>query len=356
LSLSFSTLTSTSTLWAMFEADLHTTAMGILPHTDVDAALALALSVDIPFWPQLPRVSFYEDMYAQASEGFPGIALDVENQRVVFETTRFYDELLTYAEASQDPAFFALSPARSTVYHRFLQLDLRERIAIRGQSIGPISFGLKVTDEARKPIIYNDDVKAILLEFMAGKINRQLTEMQAVHPEAFVWLDDPGLEFVFSSLSGYTDLVAREDLAEFLASLQGLKGLHLCGNPDWEFLLTAGLDLLSFDAYGRGNLFVRYSQGVGRFLERGGVISWGIVPTGTADLARESVESLVKRLETQWDFLAEQGLDRMQIIRQGMLAPAACCLVNPDRTETVERAFALLQAVSETLREQYRLY
>jgi hypothetical protein len=265
-------------------------------------------------------------------------------------------ELLTYAEASQDPAFFALSSAYSTVYHRFLALDLQDRVAIRGQSIGPISFGLRVTDEARKPIIYNDDVRAILLEFMAGKINRQLAEMQAVHPQAFVWLDDPGLEFVFSSLSGYTDLVAHEDLVALLVSLQGLKGLHLCGNPDWEFLLTAGLDLLSFDAYARGDLFVRYAGEIGRFLACGGVISWGIVPTGMADLAQESVEALAMRLETQWDFLADQGLDRAQIVWQGTLAPATCCLVNPDRTETVERAFRLLRAVSETLRERYRLY
>ena len=186
----------------MFEAALRTTAMGILPHTNLEAALALALSVDIPFWPQLPKVSYYEDMYVQASEGLPGIFLDLENQQITLDTARFYDELLTYAEASQDPEFFALSPDYSTVFRRFLSLDLRDRVAIRGQMIGPISFGLKVTDEARKPIIYNSDVKAILFEFLAGKINRQLAELQAVHPNAFVWLDDPGLEFIFSSLSG----------------------------------------------------------------------------------------------------------------------------------------------------------
>ncbi len=340
----------------IFDADLRTTAMGILPHTDVDAALALALSVDVPFWPQLPRLSFYEDMYAQASEGFPGIELDLENERVVFDTARFYDELLDYAEASQDPAYFSLSPAYSTVYHRFLALDLRDRVSIRGQMIGPISFGLKVADEDRKPIIYNEDVKAILLEFLAGKINRQLAELQAVHPQAFVWLDDPGLEFVFSSLSGYTDLMAREDLAEFLAGLQGLKGLHLCGNPDWDFLLTAGLDLLSFDAYARGDLFVRYAAEIGRFLDRGGVVSWGIVPTASADLAPETVASLADRLEGLWDHLAARGLDRARIVRQGLLAPATCCLVNRDGAETVERAFSILQAVSETLRERYGLY
>jgi len=55
-----------------------TTAMGILPHADVERALGLALSLDIPFWPQLPQVSYFEDMYVQALEHFPGITIDAD--------------------------------------------------------------------------------------------------------------------------------------------------------------------------------------------------------------------------------------------------------------------------------------
>jgi hypothetical protein len=43
--------------------NLLTTAMAVMPHTDVDRALDIALSMDIPFWPQLPNYSYYEDMY-----------------------------------------------------------------------------------------------------------------------------------------------------------------------------------------------------------------------------------------------------------------------------------------------------
>ena len=52
---------------------LLTTAMAVMPHADVDRALQTALSLDIPFWPQLPDTNYYEDMYVQASENFPGI-------------------------------------------------------------------------------------------------------------------------------------------------------------------------------------------------------------------------------------------------------------------------------------------
>jgi hypothetical protein len=37
-----------------------TTAMGILPHIDLPMAQQLALSLDIPFWPQLPHLRFRE--------------------------------------------------------------------------------------------------------------------------------------------------------------------------------------------------------------------------------------------------------------------------------------------------------
>ena len=43
-----------------FRGNCQTTAMGIMPHTDIGNALQLSLSLDIPFWPQLPRVSYIE--------------------------------------------------------------------------------------------------------------------------------------------------------------------------------------------------------------------------------------------------------------------------------------------------------
>jgi hypothetical protein len=82
--------------------------MGIMPHTDVEKALGLALSLDIPFWPQLPKVSFHEDMYVQASQNFPGITVDPRNERLSFSLSRFEEELAGYSERMADPGTFAL--------------------------------------------------------------------------------------------------------------------------------------------------------------------------------------------------------------------------------------------------------
>lgn len=331
-----------------------TTAMGIMPHHDVDRALKLAMSFDIPFWPQLPRVSIYEDMYVQLSEHMPGISIDEAARQVNFSLTRFYDDLATYLENADDPAYFRLSPPYSLVYETFLKQDLTGYYAIRGQVIGPISYGLKITDEDKKPIIYNDDVRQVLYDFVARKIIAQQREMARRHPRAFVWLDEPGLQFIFMGYTGYSSERASQDYAVFLEQLPSPKGVHLCGNPDWSFLLNLDLDILSVDILAWGDIFTRYTGELRRFLDRGGIISWGITPTLDEEVAGATAAAMVERLESLWGFLASKGIPKEQVLAQAWLAPARCCLVNRDETG-VEHSFAMLQEVADTLKERYKL-
>jgi len=105
-----------------FEVQCSTTAMEIMPHRDVEQALELALSLNIPFWPQLPKVSLYEDMYVQASQNFPGIAIDFDKGRLSFDTARFEQELDEYFSRMDVPETFALTAEYSAVFHKFLSL------------------------------------------------------------------------------------------------------------------------------------------------------------------------------------------------------------------------------------------
>src|SRR4030042_5820100 len=222
-----------------FLPNCRTTAMGILPHQDVERALEVALSLDIPFWPQLPKVSYCEDMYVQALENFPGVRIDPAHQKIYFDLSLFYEELPSYFEKADDPQTFRLTKEFSVVYHRFLERDLSRYSAIRGQMISPISLGLKIVDQDQKSIIYHDEVREVLFDFIQRKVNRQYQELKAKNPNAFVWVDDPGLELIFTAFSGYNEGQAREDLDRFLGGLEGPKGIHLCARPDWDFLLKS---------------------------------------------------------------------------------------------------------------------
>jgi hypothetical protein len=335
--------------------NLLTTAMAVMPHTDPERALQAALSMDIPFWPQLPRLSYYEDMYVQASEHFPGIVLDLEKQTLGFSMDGFVAELENTLAHFEEPAFFDISAQYSDVYHRFLDLDLSDRPAIRGQLEGPISFGLNVLDQDKRPIIFDDTVRPFMYEFMARRINVQLQRLKKINPNAFMFIDEPGLQFLFSALSGYDSTAARTDMAEFLTMVERPRGIHLCGNPDWDFLLNLDLDILSLDVYLNGAIFANYAQSIRRFLDRGGVIAWGLVPTNYEPFEAETAQSLAARLEEIWSILSSKGIDRDRLLARSLLSPATCCLVNPDGEKTVEKAFKAVQELAARLRVKYKL-
>jgi hypothetical protein len=336
-----------------FEGNLMTTGMGILPHTEMERALSLAMSVDIPFWPQLPRMRYFEDMYVQASENFPGIILDQENRRIFFNTEKFYTELETALMNLENEDFFRMSPPFSATYHQFVSYDLSRYMSIRGQLEGPVSFGLNVLDENKKPIIFNDEVRSILFDFMARKANLQLRELKKANPKAFLFIDEPGLQYIFSGLSGYTAQTARVDLEGFFAQIEHPRGIHLCGNPDWDFLLHLDIDILSFNAYNCGEIFVKYRDGIKRFLDKGGMLGWGLVPANHDEWIKESMEGLSHHIETLWQELKDTGFDLRQMLSQSILLPATCALMNPDGFETVEKAYDCLKILSHRLQTKY---
>ncbi|MBW1783610.1 MAG: hypothetical protein JRL30_23080 [Deltaproteobacteria bacterium] len=335
--------------------DLSTTAMAVMPHTDVTRALEMALTLDVPFWPQLPHYSYHEDMYVQAAEHFPGIVLDLEKRTLRFSMDKFNEELEETLLRFDDPAYFDVSEAYSVVYHRFLELDLTDRPAIRGQLEGPISFGFNVLDQDERPILFDDTVRPFMLDFMARRINVQLSRLKERNPNAFMFVDEPGLQFLFSAMAGYGDIKARDDMDYFFTQVNRPRGVHLCGNPDWDFLLRMDLDVLSLDVYTNGEIFISYANAIQKFLDRGGVLVWGMVPTGFEAFAQEEIPSLIQRLEEIWKTLWSKGIDRDLLFAQSMLSPATCCLINPDKEKTVERAFAAVNRMKEILRETYAI-
>ena len=333
--------------------DLLTTAMAVMPHKDVDRALDLALTMDIPFWPQLPHVSYREDMYVQAAEHFPGILLDMKNRTLRFSMEKFIIEFEESMAHFDEPEYFDISKEYSVVYHRFLEMDFSNRPAIRGQLEGPISFGLNILDQDKKPILFDDTIRPFMFEFMSRRINVQLDRLKKMNSNAFMFVDEPGLQFLFSALSGYDSTKAKNEMEQFFAMIQRPRGVHLCGNPDWDFLLGLDLDILSLDIYQNGEVFSSYSESIKRFLDRGGIIAWGIVPTNFEPFEIENINTLEARLTEVWNVLGNKGIDREFLISRSLISPATCCLVNPDGEKTVEKAFGVVKELSRRLQDKY---
>ena len=84
-------------------------------------------------------------------------------------------------------------------------------------------------------------------------------------------------------------------LTDVLSGLNCLRGIHCCGNTDWERILSLPLHIVSFDAYKYGRNFASYRKEINNFMDKGGIIAWGITPS-TPEIEDEDVDSLYKKL------------------------------------------------------------
>jgi hypothetical protein len=116
------------------------------------------------------------------------------------------------------------------------------------------------------------------------------------------------------------------------------------------------MDIVSLDIYTNAEVFSSYASSIQRFLDKDGIIVWGIVPTGFENFEKEDMSSLIYRLELVWDVLTKKGIDRQHLLSKSLLSPATCCLVNPDKEKTVEKAFQSIKEMSIELRNRFKLF
>ncbi|MBI4302448.1 MAG: methionine synthase [Chloroflexi bacterium] len=329
------------------------TAIGSLPHTDPDEACSLMLShlPDIPVWPQLPRRSFLENMYAQYSEGFPGLAL--ENERLYVQRSvankaleRLY---AAYLENAIDQYDF--SPDYAAGLHAFLARKIPAPLAVKGQVTGPISWGLAVTDEDHRPIIYDDVLADAVAKHLRLKATWQERALKAISPNTIIFLDEPYLASFGSAFISLSREKVINLLEEVFQGITGLKGVHCCGNTDWSVVLATSVDILNLDAYNYGQTISLYPAEVKAFLERGGIIAWGIVPSEEKALAQESQESLWQRLMETMGYLCQKGVPFPTLLERSLITPS--CGLGSLSLQAAAQALEWTAKLSTTLKEHY---
>jgi methionine synthase II (cobalamin-independent) len=329
------------------------TAIGSMPQTDPDAACAQVAKYlkELPCWPQLPKRAFKENMYAQYSQGFPGITLT--GDKIYVDRTKDLDkdlERLYAAYLENDFAKFPISADYAAGLHAFLGLKKLKPLAVKGQVTGPVTWGLTVTDSDGKAIIYDDVLGDAVAKFLRLKAAWQEKELKRISPNTIIFVDEPYMAS-FGSVSVPLSAERVKSLVEeVFRGIEGLKGVHCCGNTDWSVLLGTSVDIISFDAYSYAQSLSLYPKEVKALLDRGGAVAWGIVPNEGPSLGKETASSLKDRLEEAMAPFTRNGVPFKQLLHQSLLTPS-CTLASLDTPEAAARALELLAKLSRLMRK-----
>jgi methionine synthase II (cobalamin-independent) len=314
--------------------------IGSLPLTDYRRAAELVWehTPEIPLWVQLPKVPG-ESITRQFAAAMPGLAEEEGRAFIDTAAPRFDENLLSFYEealalegpgADLERSRFAMAPDSARGFFELMAQAAKRTpppLAVKGQIIGPVTFGTSLCDRNGKAIFYDPQLRDTLVRLLALRARWQVRHLSTLGCPVLLFIDDPAVVGFGASISIGLN---REDICQGLGAVidavhleGGLAGVHVCANTDWTLILESAADILSFDAYAYFDQFVIYREAIRRFVERGGLIAWGLVPTlSPEDLERETTESLFAQWQSKSDQVARLGIDRQRLIAQSLITPA----------------------------------
>ena len=346
-----------------FDASLAASAVGSFPHRDPVAACKLILEYfpEIPVWPQLPSLGLLEQMEIQYSEGFPCVVVDYERERMYFDTAndstssleKFYENIIL-----ENVNYFAISAdyARGIrTLEKVLQgKDISNFKYFKMQVTGPVSFALSTVDENKRALYYNDVFRDVVVKGISMKARWQLRRFKPLCQKRICIIDEPILSAFGSStyVSVKRDDVVSmiNEVVEAIHAEGGLAGIHCCGNTEWTIPIDAGVDIINFDAFEYAYSIVLYPKEIQAFLKKGGVLSWGMIPT-SEKVGHYTTISLAYMFDQLIKDMTERGVDKELLLRNSLIT--ASCGTGTVPEDRAARIAQLTWRVSSELRERH---
>ncbi|MHB1652108.1 MAG: methionine synthase [Desulfitobacteriaceae bacterium] len=356
-----------------FQPQFLTTAVGSLPHVNLEQALELIWRgvPGIPHWPQLPKTGAESSFIGQYLRALieTGVVADYQQPRFQVEApdwmermTAFYELYLSVSEGDESALErFGFTPEGGRGFEEFCR-DLekngtREALFLKGQLSGPLTLGLQITDKNRRSCYYDETQRDMLVKSITMHARWQTKRLRRFGLPVLMTIDEPGLYAVGASTHVTLEkgqLVADLDvIAEGIVLQGGIPGAHVCAGMDWTILFDSQIQVVNFDAYEYMTSMIVLAEELNHFLERGGILSWGIVPTQQV-VWEESVGSLRQRLEENIQELVKRGVDETRLRRQSMLTPS--CGTGTLDLETAIRIYSLLEELGKEFTKELPVF
>jgi hypothetical protein len=226
---------------------------------------------------------------------------------------------------------------------------------VKGQVTGPVSIGLTVTDQDLRASLYNDLLVDPIVKNIAMNARWQVRQLKTVRPKVIISVDEPYMASfgsAYISLSREQVVTMLDEIFEAIHQEGALAGTHCCGNTDWSILLATTVDILNLDAYGYLDSLALYPAEMRAFLDRGGIVAWGIAPTNE-DIYKVTPEILADRLLDGLALIEKKARNRgvnisvKELADRSLITPT--CGLAPTTVDIAERAVDVLGQTGEIL-------
>lgn len=334
-------------------------ARGLMPHASASAAtrLLLAMTPDLLVWPRLARRNGQEIDLRYSLAGFPGLVSieQADALRISRAAAEILIDRLALAYLRNDLAAGTPSPDQLIDLAEFVRtagLTERSRVIVC-ETLGPVSMAISLIDEHDRPLIYDPELREAIIHHVALRARWQVNHLKMYAAEVVICLDEPMLDALDSP---FCPLDRDEGLAmidRVFSNLAGVRGLAPDGVADWSAVLDLPLDLVFCNACEHESRLLAAAHEFCAFIQRGGVIAWGIVSADNMQLGDESIAACLARFDQLLGALEHAGATREQVLRAALITTSGS--LAHVSIETAEQALQFCAEAAVQLRTIYHV-
>lgn len=349
---------------------LNCMAIGSLPHKDVNVAMSVVEKnfPQIPFWPQLAKFNKNEDMIVQFLENLPGITDSGEKIYLDNESDEFFEQLeelfMNYEEIISGSNIelldnYQISDKYSSTIKPFLEIVKKNKPNYaKGQIVGPFTLATTLCDKEGKCAFYDETLREVIVKTLTLKALWQINEIKKVSPNTtpIIFIDEPSMSQLgtsaFITISKEEVVQIIKEVSEIIKEHGALSAIHCCGKCDWTLPIECDVNIINLDGFFFAQNLSLFSDELKPFLEKGGIIAWGVVPTLDKEaLEQTNLDKMVEKFDEAIGYLIKKGLDKDLVLNHSMVTPS--CGAGSLTIELAEKAMNLTTKLSSKLKEIY---
>lgn len=342
--------------------------IGSLPHKNPDEAMRVVARnfSQIPFFPQLANISKNEDMMLQFLEGLPSFSydksekfvLDSESEEFLSGLEEFFADYEEIISDISSPLLekYAITSKSSSTFDKFEQVIKENKPHYaKGQIVGAFTLCTTLKDQNGMAVIYDETLRDIVVKLLSLKVLWQIKHIKTANPDTIpiIFMDEPSVSQIGSSayltVSENEVISMIKEISNIIKNNGGLSAMHCCGKCDWRLPIKTGINIINFDAYTYGQNFNVYHKEILKFLNNGGKIAWGLVPTLDGAILRKlSINDLVKKFHDSVNYLTKNRINEKLIIDNSLITSS--CGAGGLSIKDAELAMSLVKGLSDRLK------
>ncbi|MCQ2740124.1 MAG: hypothetical protein MJ237_07850 [bacterium] len=337
-------------------------AKGDLPYERLQLAVNLVAKkfAECPFIASLPNIYPDDTILKRTLGNMPGIIFKDNTVCIATASAGFEKELeeLNNAYAFSKDELLEKYAYDSKFFEKYLHIikKFKSKYACINL-LGIFSLSQMLSQNLQEHVLTDNTYRKALMKMICVKANWIIKKIKEYCPDTIpiVIFEEP-LFAQLSILRHTNELITKEFITDIFSlvirkikSYGAITCIQCFEKCDWTIPIDSGVDIISYDAYNNPNNLSVMPDAVNKFLSRGGLISWGIIPAASENVVKSlSADYLYNRLKTTIDGVALSG------VSQEMLYDSVLVSLNGNTSHLsvifAEKLFLFLPKIAATVR------